>query len=85
MSDTPKIRIDRDVHARLKAIDEDEGLTLTNTLRTLVEQHRRERMFEQSDRAYRRLREETDAWDEMESERQEIERTQADGLGDEYA
>lgn len=42
-------------------------------------------MFERSDRAYRRLREDSDAWDEMESERREVEGTQADGLGDDYA
>lgn len=85
MADSTTIRIDRDVHARLKAIAEEEGLTLTDTLRTLVEKHRRDRMFERSDRAYRRLREDSDAWDEMESERREVEGAQADGLGDDYA
>mgnify|MGYP000471044199 CR=1 FL=1 len=84
MSDSTTIRIDRDVHADLKTIAEEEGRTLTDTLRKLVEQHKRNRMFEQSDRAYRRLREDEDAWNEMESERENIEGTQADGLGDEY-
>jgi Ribbon-helix-helix protein, copG family. len=85
MADSTTIRIDRDVHAELKAIAEEEGLTLTDTLRKLVEQHRRDRMFNHSDRAYRRLRGDTEAWDEIETERDEIEGTQADGLGDEYA
>ena len=85
MAKSTTIRIDRDVHAGLKMIAEEKGLTLTDTLRKLVEQHKRDRMFEQSDRAYRRLREDSDAWDEIEAERQEIEGTQADGLGDEYA
>jgi hypothetical protein len=64
----------------LKTIAEEKGLTLTDTLRKLVEQHKRDRMFEQSDRAYRRLREDSDAWDEIEAERQEIEGTQAEGF-----
>ena len=85
MAESTTIRIDRDVHAELKTIAEEKGLTLADTLRKLVEQHKRDRMFEQSDRAYRRLREDSDAWDEIEAERQEIEGTQADGLGDEYA
>ena len=71
---------DRDVHAELKTIAEEKELTLTDTLRKLVEQHKRDRMFEQSDRAYRRLREDSDAWDEIEVERQEIEGTQAEGF-----
>lgn len=85
MADSTTIRVDRDVHAELKAIANEEGLTLTDTLRKLVEQHRRERMFNQSDRAYQRLRENTEAWDELEAERDEIEGTQADGVRNEHA
>ena len=85
MADSTTIRVDRDVHAELKAIAEEEGLTLTDTLRKVVEQYRRDRLFEQADRAYRRLREDSAAWDEVEAEREEIEGTQADGLGDEDA
>ncbi|MFB6280100.1 MAG: hypothetical protein ABEK75_11400 [Salinibacter sp.] len=83
MADSTTIRIDRDVHAELKDIAEEEGLTLTDTLRKLVEQRRRDRLFDQADQAYRRLRKDADAWEEAEAERQEIEGTQADGLGDE--
>ena len=71
---------DRDVYAELKTIAEEKELTLTDTLRKLVEQRKRDRMFEQSDRAYRRLREDSDAWDEIEAERQEIEGTRAEGF-----
>jgi antitoxin component of RelBE/YafQ-DinJ toxin-antitoxin module len=85
MAESTTIRIDRDVHAELKAIAEEEGLTLTDTLRKLVEQHRRDRLFDQADEAYRRLRADSEDWDEVEAERQEIEGTQADGLGDEDA
>jgi predicted CopG family antitoxin len=85
MADSTTIRIDRDVHAELKTIAEEEGLTLTDTLRKLVEEHRRDRLFAQADRAYQRLREDSEAWDEIEAERREIEGTQADGLGEEYA
>lgn len=85
MSDSTTIRIDRDVHAKLKAIAEEEQLTLTDTLRKLVEQHRRDRLFEQADRAYGQLRENEEAWSDVEDERKEIEGAQADGLGDEYA
>jgi len=84
MADTTTIRVDRDVHSQLKAIAEKEGLTLTDTLRHLLEQHRRERLFEQSDRAYRRLRSDSDAWEDVETERNDVEGTQADGLGDQY-
>ena len=85
MANSTTIRIDRDVHAELKTIADEEGLTLTDTLRKVVEQYRRDRLFEQADRTYRRLREKSEAWEEVETERQEIEGTQADGLGDEYA
>lgn len=81
MADTTTIRVDRDVRADLKAIAEEEDLTLTDTLRKLVEQHRRDRLFDQADQAYRRLREDSGTWDEVEAERREIEGTQADGLG----
>ncbi|MFB6230623.1 MAG: hypothetical protein ABEL04_05645 [Salinibacter sp.] len=67
MADSTTIRIDRDVHADLKAIAEEEGFMLTDTLRKLVEQHRRDQLFNQADQAYRRLRgEDSDAWDEVE-------------------
>jgi len=82
MADSTTIRVDRDIHAELKAIAEEEGLTLTDTLRKLVEEHRRDRLF---NRAYRRLHEDSDAGDEIEAERQEIEGIQADSLRDECA
>ena len=85
MSDTTTIRVDRDVHAALKSIAEDEGQTLSDTLRTLVEAHRRDRLFDQSDRAYQRLRDDEDAWTEVEEERRDLEGTQADGLGENNA
>jgi predicted CopG family antitoxin len=85
MSDTTTIRVDRDVHAALKSIAEDEGQTLSDTLRTLVEAHRRDRLFNQSDRAYQRLRDDEDAWTEVEEERRDLEGTQADGLGENNA
>jgi antitoxin component of RelBE/YafQ-DinJ toxin-antitoxin module len=85
MAESTTIRVDREVHAELKSIAEEEGLTLTDTLRKLVEQHRRDRLFNQADQAYRRLRDDTDAWTEIESERQEIEGAQADGLGEKNA
>jgi len=85
MAESTTIRIDRDVHAELKTIAEEEGLTLTDTLRKLVEQHRRDRLFDQADQAYRRLREDAEAWADIEGDRDEIEGTQADGLGDEHA
>ena len=86
MADSTTIRVDRDVHADLKAIAEEEGLTMTDTLRTLVEAHRRNRLFEQADQSYRRLRENEGEWNEVEQERADIEGTQADGLEeDEYA
>jgi antitoxin component of RelBE/YafQ-DinJ toxin-antitoxin module len=85
MAESTTIRIDRDVHAELKTIAEEEGLTLTDTLRKLVEQHRRDRLFDQADQVYRRLREDAEDWADIEAERNEIEGTQADGLGDEHA
>jgi predicted CopG family antitoxin len=68
MADRKTIRIDREIHAELKTIAEEEGLTLTDTLRKLVEEHRRDRLFEQADRAYQRLREESEDQDEIEVE-----------------
>lgn len=66
MADSTTIRIDREVHAELKAIAEEEGLTLTDTLRKLVEEHRRDRLFAQANLADLHLREESE--DEIEVE-----------------
>lgn len=85
MSDTTTIRVDRDVRAALKSIAEEEGQTLSDTLRILVEAHRRDRLFAQSDRAYQQLQDDEDTWNEVEEERRDLEGTQADGLEDEYA
>ena len=68
MEEGTTIWIDRNVHAELKTIAEEEGLTLTDTLRKLVEQHRRDWLFAQADRAYQRLREESEGQDEIEVE-----------------
>lgn len=59
-----------------------DGLSLTDELDKLVEAQRRQRLFDEANAAYRTLREDEQAWEEVEEERSNLESTLADGLGD---
>lgn len=74
------VKLDKEAHASLKKMAEEDGLTLTEELSTLVEEKRRQRMFDQADEAYAQLREDEEAWADYQEEVEELEGAQADGL-----
>lgn len=78
--DTTGVRIRREAHEKLQGMAEADGVSLTDELDRLIEEQRRQRLFDQADRAYGALQEDEKAWDELQHEREEIEGTLADGL-----
>lgn len=77
------VRIDPGAHAALAEIAKAKEVTLAEALRQAVELLRREVFFEQMNAAYARMRGDSDAWAEEQREREDWDRTNADGLDDE--
>jgi hypothetical protein len=74
------VRIDKDAHAALAEIARSKSLTLTEALTRAIEALRREVFFEQMNRGYAQLREDTEAWGAENAERALWDRAVADGL-----
>ena len=81
-TETTSVRITREAHEKLQALAQMDGLSLTDELDKLVEAQRRQRLFDEANTAYRALREDEQAWEEVEEERSNLEGTLADGLED---
>lgn len=80
--DTTSVRITREAHEKLQGMAEADGVSLTDELDHIIEEQRRQRLFDQAEQAYTTLQEDAEAWTELEQEREELEGTLADGLED---
>ena len=74
------VKLSAEAHASLKELAEAEGVTLTEEIGRIIEEKRRQRMFEEAERAYEELHEDEAAWSEYRKEVEELEGTIADGL-----
>lgn len=82
VKNTTSVRITRETHEKLQGMAEADGVSLTDELDRIIEEQRRQRLFDQADRAYTSLQEDEEAWAEAQQEREELEGTLADGLED---
>jgi hypothetical protein len=80
MRETTSVRITREAHEILTELAERDGLSLTGELDKIIEEKRRERMFEQAREAYAELREDEEAWNELKGLQKDLEGTLDDGL-----
>ncbi len=76
------IRISEDSRDALKAIPQQDGCSIHQAADRAVELYRRERMLEETNRAYAALKADPDAWAEELAERQTRNLAMADGLED---
>jgi hypothetical protein len=74
------VRISDSARGTLSELARREGKSMVALLDEAVEVLRRQRFLEQVNAAYARLRDDPDAWEEVEAERREWEATLADGL-----
>jgi hypothetical protein len=80
MPATKTVKMNSSAHAALKEMAAEDGLSITEKVSRLVEEKRRERFLKGANRDYAALREDEDAWQEVQREREEREGTLADGL-----
>ena len=80
MPATKTVKINSSAHAALEEMAAEDGLSITEKVSRLVEEKRRERFLKGANRDYAALREDEDAWQEVQREREEREGTLADGL-----
>jgi hypothetical protein len=80
MPATKTVKMNSSAHAALKEMVAEDGLSITEKVSRLVEEKRRERFLKGANRDYAALREDEDAWQEVQREREEREGTLADGL-----
>jgi len=80
MPATKTVKMNSSAHAALKEMAAEDGLSITEKVSRLVEEKRRERFLKGANCDYAALREDEDAWQEVQREREEREGTLADGL-----
>ena len=80
MAATKTVKMRPQAHAALKEMADEDGLSLAEKVSRLVEEKRRERFLKGANRDYAALREDEEAWQEVQQEREELEGTHADGL-----
>lgn len=74
------VKLSAEAHASLKELAEAEGVTLMEEIGRIIEEKRRQRMFDEAEKAYEELREDEAAWNDYRDEVEEIEGTIGDGL-----
>lgn len=74
------LRVPEETHAKLKALAEESGESMSDVLATAVEQLRRKRMMDEYNAAYAAIRNDPVAWEEELAERRAWDATLADGL-----
>lgn len=77
------VRISEQAHQALREIARAEDSSMQSVLDKAVEEYRRRRFLEEVNAAYAALREDPEAWKEVEEERSAWDATLGDGLPDE--
>lgn len=77
------VRISEQTHQALREIARAEDSSMQAVLDKAVEEYRRRRFLEEVNAAYAALREDPEAWQEVEEERSAWDATLGDGLPDE--
>ena len=79
-AESPNIRISAHAKAVLRALALHEGKPMQAVLDEAIEHYQRERLLDEANRAYARLKSDPDAWKEELTERGQWDATLADGL-----
>jgi hypothetical protein len=82
MASTVLVRIPPDSKAALEEMAAEEKLSLPEMLSRIIEQARRQRIIDSTNRFYAGLRADSEAWNQEQAERDLWEATLSDGLGD---
>ena len=80
---TNTIRLPSRTYARLRGLARASGKPMSIVIDEAIDRYEAERFFRDLDAAYRDLRADDAAWQAEQAERARLERTLADGLGDE--
>ena len=80
---TTTVRVAEETQQKLRVLAEQCGVSMQHVLADAVESYRRQRMIEDTNTRYEVLRQNSDAWAQVQSERAAWEVTLADGLMDE--
>jgi predicted DNA-binding protein len=79
-AESPNIRISAHAKAALRALALHEGKPMQAVLDEAIEHYQRERLLDEANRAYARLKSDPGAWKEELTERGQWDATLADGL-----
>jgi predicted transcriptional regulator len=74
------VRVSENTHAKLKEISQATGDTISNILEKAVENYRRKEFLKKTNKAYAKLKEDKEKWEEELSERKDWGSTLLDGL-----
>ena len=80
---TTTVRVAEETQQKLRVLAEQCGVSMQHVLADAVESYRRQRMIEDTNTRYEVLRQNSDAWAQVQSERAAWDVTLADGLMDE--
>jgi hypothetical protein len=81
----PTTRISEEAREILRKLSDEENCTMQKIIEKALEEYRRKQFLEKSNRAYARLRQNQQEWQEEKREREAWNNTQSDGLDeDEY-
>ncbi|MGC9384878.1 MAG: ribbon-helix-helix domain-containing protein [Kosmotogaceae bacterium] len=76
------VRVSENTHVKLKEISQTTGETISNILEKAVENYRRKEFLKKTNKAYAKLKEDKEKWEEELSERKDWDLTLLDGLED---
>ena len=79
-SGSTAVRVSRETHARLKALAEAEGTTISGVVDRLLDQAERRAFFDKLTSQYEELRRDPEAWEAYEEEIRAWDSTLMDGL-----
>jgi hypothetical protein len=74
----PMLRITSKTHETVRAMADEHGRSMQQVVEEAVEAYRRQMILDQSDAAYAALKEDSDAWAEVETEQSEWDVTLSD-------
>lgn len=76
------VDLSESAHQVLRALSEQSGEPISTVLDKAIEQYRRQRLLDESNVAYRRLRDDPAAWQEVLDERRILDGALSDGLSE---
>ena len=76
----PTTRISKETHDLLRRLSEEEGHSMQSIIENALEEYRRKKFLEESNKAYNKLRQKEEDWAQEEGEREAWDATLRDGL-----